>query len=157
MWWISVQFSCSVVSSSLWPLGLQPSIQTPVQGILQARILENTGVGSHFLLQGIFPTQGSNLGLLHCRQILYRLSYRKVLKSESRSVVFHSLWPHELYSPWNSSGQNAKVDNHSLLQRIFPTPGSNPGLRHCRQILNHWTTREASVLFYFWPFSSFCF
>jgi len=31
-------------------------------------------VGCHFLLQGIFPTQGSNLGLLHCRQILYHLS-----------------------------------------------------------------------------------
>ena len=36
---------------------------------------ENTGVGRHFLLQGIFPTQGSNLGLLHCRQTLYRLSH----------------------------------------------------------------------------------
>ena len=36
---------------------------------------KNTGVGSHSLLQGIFPTQGSNLCLLHCRQILYRLSY----------------------------------------------------------------------------------
>ena len=32
---------------------------------------KNTGVGCHFLLQGIFPTQGSNPGLLHCRQILY--------------------------------------------------------------------------------------
>ena len=31
----------------------------------------NTGVGCHFLLQGIFPTKESNLGLLHCRQILY--------------------------------------------------------------------------------------
>jgi len=29
---------------------------------------KNTGVGCHFLLQGIFPTQGSNLHLLHCRQ-----------------------------------------------------------------------------------------
>ena len=37
---------------------------------------KNTGVGSHFLLQGIFLTQGSNLGLLHCRQILYRLSHQ---------------------------------------------------------------------------------
>ena len=36
----------------------------------------NTGVGSHSLLQGIFPTQGSNLGLLHCRQILYHLSHQ---------------------------------------------------------------------------------
>ena len=36
---------------------------------------KNTGVGCHFLLQEIFPTQGLNPGLLHCRQILYRLSY----------------------------------------------------------------------------------
>ena len=32
---------------------------------------KNTGMGSHSLLQGIFPTQGSNLGLPHCRQILH--------------------------------------------------------------------------------------
>ena len=31
---------------------------------------KNTGVGCHFLLQGIFPTQMSNMGLLHCRQFL---------------------------------------------------------------------------------------
>jgi len=36
---------------------------------------KNTGVGSHSLFQGIFPTQGSNPGLLHCRQILYHLSH----------------------------------------------------------------------------------
>ena len=35
---------------------------------------KNTGVGCHALLQGIFPTQGSNSGLPHCRQILYHLS-----------------------------------------------------------------------------------
>ena len=34
----------------------------------------NTGVGCHAFLQGIIPTQGSNLGVLHCRWILYRLS-----------------------------------------------------------------------------------
>ena len=37
---------------------------------------KNTGVGCHSFLQGIFPTQGSNLGLLHCRQILYLLSHQ---------------------------------------------------------------------------------
>ena len=37
---------------------------------------QNTGVGSCCLLQGIFPTQGSNSGLLHCRQILYQLSHQ---------------------------------------------------------------------------------
>ena len=37
---------------------------------------QNTVGGSHSLLQGIFPTQGSNPGLLHCRQILYQLSHQ---------------------------------------------------------------------------------
>ena len=37
---------------------------------------KNTGVGCNSILQGIFLTQGLNLGLLHCRQILYRLSHQ---------------------------------------------------------------------------------
>jgi len=37
---------------------------------------KNTGVGCHVLLQGIFPTQGSNPGLPHCRRILYHLSHQ---------------------------------------------------------------------------------
>ena len=37
---------------------------------------KNTGMGCHFLLQRIFATQGSNPGLLYCRQILYHLSYQ---------------------------------------------------------------------------------
>ena len=37
---------------------------------------KNTGVGCHFLLQGIFLTQELNLGPLHCRRILYQLSYK---------------------------------------------------------------------------------
>ena len=43
-----------------------------IHGVLQAR---NIGVGCHFLLQGTFPTPELNPGLLHCRQILYQLSY----------------------------------------------------------------------------------
>ena len=39
---------------------------------------KNTGVGCHFLLQGTFPTQELNLGLLNCRQILSWLSYRGI-------------------------------------------------------------------------------
>ena len=39
---------------------------------------KNTGVGCHSLLQGIFPTQGSNPDLLHCRQTLYHLSHQEV-------------------------------------------------------------------------------
>jgi len=37
---------------------------------------QNTGAGSLSLLQGIFPTQGSNPGLPHCRRILYQLNHK---------------------------------------------------------------------------------
>ena len=39
---------------------------------------KNTGLGSHFLLQGIFMTQGLNPGLPHCRQTLYHLSHQGI-------------------------------------------------------------------------------
>ena len=42
--------------------------------------VKNTVVGSHSLLQGIFPTQGSNQHLMHCRQILYYLSHQQSLQ-----------------------------------------------------------------------------
>ena len=56
-------------------------------------------------------------------------------ESESCSVTSESLCPHGLYSPWNSPGQNTGMGSLSLLQGIFPTQGSNPGLPHCKQIL----------------------
>ena len=42
-----------------------------------------------------------------------------------------------LFCTWNSRGKNAGVDSRSLLQGIFPTQESNPGLLHCRWILYH--------------------
>ena len=47
----------------------------------------------------------------------------------------NSLRPHLLYGPWNSPGQNIGMGSLSLLQGVFPTQGSNPGLLHCRRIL----------------------
>ena len=44
-------------------------------------------------------------------------------ESESHSVMSDSLWPHVLYSPWNSLGQNTGVGSLFLLQGIFPNPG----------------------------------
>ena len=55
-------------------------------------------------------------------------------ESESHSVVSDPLWPYGLYSPWNS-GQNTGVGSLSLLQVIFPTQESHPGLQHCKWIL----------------------
>ena len=43
--------------------------------------------------------------------------------------------PHRPYHPWNSPGQNKGVSSLSLLQGIFPTQGSNPGLLYCRWVL----------------------
>ena len=59
--------SCSVVSDSLQPHGLYGPWNS---------LGQNTGVGSLSFLQGIFPTQGLNPGLPHCRQILYQLSHK---------------------------------------------------------------------------------
>ena len=65
---------------------------------------------------------------------LQHQSFQWMQKGKS-PVVSDSLWPHRLYSPWNSPGQNTGVSSHFLLQGIFPTQGSNPGLLHWRQIL----------------------
>ena len=69
--------SCSGVSDSLQRHGQQPP-----------RLLcprdspgKNTGVGCHALLQGIFADKGWNLHLLHCRQILYHLSYQGIMST----------------------------------------------------------------------------
>ena len=62
----------------------------------------------------------------------------------SSSVRPHRRQPSRLFWPWNSPGKTTGVGSHSLLHRIFPIQGSNPCLLHCRQILNHWTTRKAS-------------
>ena len=60
--------AASVVSNSVRPYGLQPSrLLCPGDSLVK-----KTSVSCHTLLQGIFPAQGSNPGLLHCRPILYR-------------------------------------------------------------------------------------
>ena len=66
-WYWSESESCSVVSYSLRAHGLYSPWNSPGQ---------NAGVGTLSLCQGIFPTQGSNPGLPHCRQILYQLSHK---------------------------------------------------------------------------------
>ena len=87
------KWSRSVVSDSLWPPGLQPP-----------RLLrpldfpgKRTGIGCHFLLQAILPTQGLNPGLLQCRQILYRLSHQgsplNTGKGETIFTFLHALPP----------------------------------------------------------------
>jgi len=82
----------------------------------------------------VFNNSSLHVSSTNLVQILFLVFYEKS-ESESHSVVSDSLQPHGLYSPWNSPGQNTGVGSHSLLQGIFPTQGSNPGLLHCRQSL----------------------
>ena len=79
-----------------------------------------------------------NIGVHISSQISVFLSFGFVCIS--LSVVFDSLWPHGLWPArfsclWDSPGKSTGVDCHSLLQRNFPTQGSNPCLLHHRQIL----------------------
>ena len=76
---------------------------------------------------------------------LFFLSLNNLLLCERQSVVSDSLRLHGLYSPSNSPGQNTGVGSHSLLQGIFPTQGSNPGLLHCR-----WIPYQLSHHYYTW-------
>ena len=118
-------------------------------GLQPARLLcpwdfpsKNTGVGCHLLLKGIFPTQGSNSGLLHYRQILYHLSYQcgqKVKVKESEVVqscpTVCDPMDTRLLHPWDFSRQEYWRGLPFPSQGNFPTQGSNPGLPHCRQTL----------------------
>ena len=58
-----------------------------------------------------------------------------------------TVWPTRLLCPCNSPGKITRVGNHSLLQGIFLTQGSNLGLLHCQQILYH-LNHEGSSLMY---------
>ena len=68
----------------------------------------NTGVGCHALLQGIFLTQGLNPGLLHCRQILYQLSYQE-----------HPMRGYQCFRFY-------QVYNYDIINRCFASPPPRP-------------------------------
>ena len=76
-----------VVSDSLWPYGLYSPWNSPGQ---------NTGVGSLFLLQGIFPTQRLNPGLPQHKQILYQLSHK-----ENPRILEWVAYPFSSRSSWS--------------------------------------------------------
>ena len=79
--------SCVWLFATPWTITYQAPLSMNFPG-------RNTGVGCHFLLQRIFPTQGSNPGLPHCRQTLYHLSYRALSPWTLRmfsSVQFNSV------------------------------------------------------------------
>ena len=83
--------SHSVISNSLGPHGLSPW-NSPGK---------NTGVGSHSLLQGIFLTQGSNPGHLHCRRILYHWNHQGSPSPYPSHLIKIPLSDHTASSRWS--------------------------------------------------------
>ena len=149
-------FSHSVqLFTTPWTVAHQPPLSMEFPG-------KNTGVGCHRLLQGFILTQGSNPCLLHWQVESLPLSPQgspmvkwylqlnggpqdasplwQSIEERSHSVVSNSLRSHGLYPtrllrPWDFPGKSTGMGCHFLLQGIFPTQGSNPGLLHCRQTL----------------------
>ena len=94
---------------------------------------KNTGAGCHALLQGIFPIQGSNLGLPHGRQILYWLSHQEspriqewIARPSSRGLsIIHTI----LWLPWWLSGQEPTCTavDLGLIHGSGRSPGEEDG------------------------------
>ena len=120
-----------------------------VHEIFQARILEWVAISSsRGSSQPRDPTHVCCIG----RWVLYHQSHLMYIYV-SRSVVSDSLRPHglqpaRLLCPWDFPGKSTGVGCHFLLQRIFPTQGSNPGLPHCRQMLYHLSHQGSPIYVY---------
>ena len=108
--------SRSVMSHSLPPHGLQP---TRLLGPWDFPGMK-TEVGCYFLLQGIFLTQGSNLGLPHCRQMPYRLSYQgsPIRNNQIRKI---SVWQELSIEAKNSRQKFEKQQIISIASKYFQT------------------------------------
>ena len=119
-----VKVKVAHVSNSLRPHGLYNPWNSPGQ---------NTGVGSHSFLQGIFPNQGSNPGLPYCRWILYQLSHQgnpRIL--EWITYPFSS----RSFQPRNQTGVSC------IAGRFFTNWAlreAHKGLRHILIILRNYT------------------
>ena len=110
-----------------WTVGSQPPLSVKLSS-------KNTRMGSYSLLQGIFPTQRLNLGLLPCRQILYHLSHREVLYCLMSMLTLSYVQSFATYGLKPSRAQVALSMEFSRQEYCtgwpFPSPGClpNPGI-----------------------------
>ena len=87
---------------------------------------QNTGVGSRSLHQGIFPTQGSNPGLPHFRQILYQLNHKGSPKSLGRALILYG--PSQVALVVKNPPANAEdTRNMGLIPGLGRSPGGGSG------------------------------
>ena len=115
-------FSCTVMSDSEWP----PRLLCPWDSPGFSRILQDSpspGVGCHFLLQGIFQTQGSNPHLLHW-EILYRVysiykTKEKKIGLEEKHLIEDFRW--DQWPSWDlyPDRPHAWTSSHSFFQLLY--------------------------------------
>ena len=103
---------------------------------------KNTGVGCHFLLQGIFPTQGSDPGLLHCRQILYQLS----LQGSPRILE----WVAYPFSSGSSQPRNWKGVSWIAGGFFIPEPPEKPHLKLSFEVNTTYKQKQAWWMLNLW-------
>ena len=94
-----------VLLDSLWPHGLHSPWNSPGQ---------NTGVGRLSLLQGIFLTRELNLGLLHCRWILYQLNYQGSLEAKAALFLLSVNTQYRKPFRWRVVSERALVESSGL-------------------------------------------
>ena len=119
-----------------------PTLCDPMDWVGPTRLLspwdfpgKSIGVGCHFLLQGIFLTQGSNPGLRHCRQMLYPLSHQGSHQEESENHPANSNTTQEglPISWWSASVQFS----HSVMSDSLRLHGLQH--RQSLSITNSWS------------------
>ena len=113
--------SCSVMSDSLWVK------HSPGQ---------NIGMGSLSLLQEIFPTQGQNPGLLHCRCILYQLSHQG-----SPRILEWAAYPFSSRSSWPKNRTGVSC----ITGRLFTSWASKQNLKRKKLIQTNLFTKETQT------------
>ena len=132
----------SVVSYSLWLRGVHIAHQTPLfMGILQARILE----------WGIFPTQGSNPGPLHCRRTLCHLSHRgspRIFEwvaypfsrgySQPRSWTMVSSTAGQIFTSWTTREDQNKQQKSLILKEAAKEEGHRTKQKTGKVLVGTW-------------------
>ena len=129
---VKVTQSCLAV---LWPQGLYITCQAPPSMQFSRQEYWH---GSHFLLHGIFPAQGSHIGLLHCRHTLYCLHHQgrfEWINLPSKFVgqlicthCFHHLRPCDIKWLLPIVLDKRPREKAAYLQRISSGIGQSPGL-----------------------------
>ena len=111
--------------------------------------------GLPFLSPGDLPNSGieSKSPSLHANALPSELQGNPKLKLLIRVRLFATSWT--ICRPWNSPGENTGVGSLSLLQGIFPTQGSNPGLPHFRWIFHQLSYKGNPNLLKFSEWKSF--